>query len=133
MSLLITNFEKLVRFDSIRIHKLMEIIQYSVITFFLGILLGGYVNKLFPKADPLKNTSRIILELVLQVSFITISLYYFQKLMSLIPFMFHFDSTYIPSHKNEGIKGAMIGLGLVFAASQIELKNKINILMTKIY
>jgi hypothetical protein len=45
------NWERLIRFDEIRFFKLVEIAYYSIISFFLAIILGPLLNILTPKLN----------------------------------------------------------------------------------
>ncbi len=40
-------FNSLLKFDSIRILKLLEMIQYSIIGFILTLLIGNIINDIF--------------------------------------------------------------------------------------
>ena len=119
------NLERLVRLDKIRLLKLLEILQFSIISFSLGLFIGNYINDLFPKFDARQNKYTILLEM----SVLIIVSYYIKKLASIVPFCCgSFSKKYVPSLHNENSIGMTMGLTFVFITTQTNLKNKIKYL-----
>ena len=55
------NLESLFRFDKVRILKILEITQYSVLAFFIGMFFGDYLDKNLPDNDKNDSKSKIVL------------------------------------------------------------------------
>lgn len=126
------NFKKqlnsLLKFDSIRILKLLEMIQYSIIGFILTLFFGNIINDIFFfKYDIQKLTNfELLYNVLIELIIIVILLYYIRKIVLLIPFLFLFlNKKYIPSKKNEASIGYIVGIGFI-------LNNTINRLTLKI-
>ena len=57
-----TNWNRLIRFDEIRFYKLIEIMYYAIIAFFLAIFLGPLLNILTPKLNDTNEDNLICLD-----------------------------------------------------------------------
>ena len=132
------NFQKLIDFDSIRIMKLLELCQYSIISVFPAIIIGEAINKLFidysEKYNKNSNIStkdniKIILVVFLNLCFYVIAIFYINKLVKIIPFLFHFNDKYIPSIKGENTMGITTGGGLFLFITQTSLINNAKLLV----
>lgn len=130
-----SNFERLIRFDTIRISKLLEMIQYAVIVFILAFLIGSATDSLFPLPKPEEKISDFDLykDLFLQLCLIVISVYYITKIAQVIPFLFSLSDKYIPSAKDENMKGAGIALAIIFVGVQKNFQGRIELLKKKFY
>ncbi len=125
-----TEFNKLLRFDSIRFLKLLEILQNSVLGFMLGLVFGGMIDKYSFDLDKNKSTSQILFEVILQVTLFTIGSYYIKKMVNSINFCCgFFNKKYKPSLHLESSTGITIGLAYVFSATQFKLHKKIKYLI----
>ena len=96
------NVERLFRFDLIRVSKLLEITQYTIITFILAFFSGVLIDKIFYidiKTETIDTISNVELvsKILLQILLIVIISYYIQKIVILIPFLFPLTKNYIPS------------------------------------
>lgn len=116
-------------FSLIRLFKLLEINQYMLISFFLTLLLGSFINRLFPILDENKSTLRLLFEITYQLLFMTTSIYYIKKISSNIPFLFkpflsYYNIPYIPSKKNESMYGIILGTSFMID-NHVRLNNKI--------
>lgn len=123
--------ERFFRLDAIRISKLLEIAQYAVISFWFNIVIGGFLDKLFPKFNPEKNIYLICLEITVQIFVLAIFLYYSKKLLSIIPFFLSVSKKYIPNLKNEMSVG-MASAPLALLATQANLISKVRFLQSEI-
>ena len=113
--------DRLVEFDKIRISKLLEQIQATVIVFFIAFFVGIKVDShLFRIRAPLAQTStaRLTGEIVTQLSLNVILAYYIGKIAAAVPFVFIFDQKYIRSLKNETARGTGFALTIIFIAVQ---------------
>ena len=124
--------EKLTRFDKIRLLKLLEMTQYSLLAFFIGLILGHTLDSVLPESDNKKTTSRIVSEVILNIFGIVLSVYYIKKSLVLFPFLLSGIKGYEPSKKNESYIGVTIVFGLIFNMTQIKLHKNIGILKNRI-
>jgi len=123
------NVKRLTRTDSIRIMKLLEIVQFSVIGFTLGMIIGGLINKIFPEFDEDKNKYYIFVETMIEMSVLIIVAYYIKKIAIIIPFCCDgFNNKYKSGLHNENSSGISLGLAFVFAATQTNLEKKVKYL-----
>jgi hypothetical protein len=119
-------FNKLISVDKIRMHKLLFIMQYSLLYVAVGVTLGSVLDHLFPDYDPEKEHMDIIKELALQTLAIGITLFYARKLVKIVPYLFNFDNSFSNSHAQNmpEYQGSLV-LGLVFVATQTSYLKKI--------
>lgn len=122
--------DRVFKFDIIRILKIMEISQYSIISFLISLLIGKYINDLFDHYDEHKYYIKLLYELILHVFILTVATYYIRKISLAIPFILkplidYQKIKYIPSKKGESILGVALGISYVFMATQTNLINKI--------
>lgn len=119
-------FNKLISVDKIRMHKLLFIMQYSLLYVAVGITLGSVLDHLFPDYDPEKEHMDIIKELALQTLAIGVTLFYARKLVKIVPYLFNFDNSFSNSHAQNipEYQGTLV-LGLVFVATQTSYLKKI--------
>lgn len=125
------NFERLIRFDHIRVQKLMEICQYMILTMILSSYLAVQIDRFMGPYREGMTTLRLCLEIVLQFVFLTIGTYYIPKIIKVFPFFFQFGD-YIPNMKKESKVGIAVALSMGFRAFQKNFKKKLNVLKTRI-
>lgn len=119
-------FDKLISVDKIRMHKLLFIMQYSILYVAVGLGLGSLLEHLFPDYDPEKENLDIVKELALQTLLIGVTLFYARKLVKVIPYLFNFDNSFSNSHaQNMPEYHGTLVLGLVFVATQTSYLKKI--------
>ena len=118
--------QKLFSFDLIRISKLLELIQYTVLYSILTIPLSILVENVFPAEDKYKSSLLIFVEIVVQMVILTILVFYIQKIVKLIPFMFPLTKNYKP-HQSFEYNGE-ITIGFIFIGTQLNIMDKIDIL-----
>ena len=110
-------FKKVFKFDTIVFHKLLEIIQYCLLTFYLTLYLSTQLNK-FMIHDRLVLRSMTTYKLIIRVSqysiLVAILARYIPKIVAIIPFIGHFNSKYKPNLKGEAMYGISISMGLAF-------------------
>lgn len=119
-------FNKLISVDKIRMHKLLFIMQYSILYVAVGLGFGSLLEHLFPDYDPEKENIDIVKELALQTLLIGVTLFYARKLVKVVPYLFNFDNSFSNSHAQNmsEYQGTLI-LGLVFVATQTSYLKKI--------
>jgi len=118
--------QKLFSFDLIRISKLLELIQYTVLYSILTIPLSILVENVFPAEDKDKSSLLIFVEIVIQMVILTLLVFYIQKIVKLIPFMFPLTKNYKP-HQSFEYNGE-ITIGFIFIGTQLNIMDKIDIL-----
>ena len=94
------NLKKLINFDRIRIYKIIEMFQFSLILMILAVLLSRFISYLFPSNEEyLNKKTKLILYLeVIIISFLYVILtFYVLKFVKIIPSIVHiFDKKFIP-------------------------------------
>lgn len=111
------HFVRLVRFDTIRLDKLVEITQYTIISYFLGWVVAAIINGfLLRYSENLEDykTFTLILLMMISVIILTVAAYYIGKIVSVVPALFPVDVDYVPSKKGESGVGIGVGLGLSY-------------------
>lgn len=118
-------WNKLTDSSSIRIQKILEISQYAIIYLFVGLIMGIFLEYLFPKDNSMTVKERSTIELIFLVSVQVVSVaivsFYIHKIALLVPFLFRFTDDYIPGYKDEYKIGGGIALAIVFISSQPSL------------
>jgi len=135
------HLDNLVRLDAIRLSKLLEISQYTILAFILGFISGSILNDYLPDVNIDKNTDQsdleLILDILLNTFLIAISVYYSHKLLNLVkvavPFYFSLSKKYISCKKNECTVGIALGFSLSFMGSMTKYKNKIKKLHDRLF
>ena len=125
-NIFLDNLKNIFKLDAIRIQKILEILQFTIIYAIITLYIGAYIDHyLFP--DYKKNTdiNTLIKEVILQSIVIAICHYYIKKLGLLFPFLFKFTKDYEPGLKNEYELGFSIGLSIIFFNTQIDFSKKI--------
>ena len=128
-----SDFERLIRFDKIRVSKLLEEIQFSVVVFILSFAIGSMTDRLFPVQKDIQNISDfdLIKDLFLQLVLITISAYYIMKIAHVIPFMFSLSNKYVASSHGESAAGGGLAMAIIFIGVQRNFQTRIGILKSR--
>jgi hypothetical protein len=115
--------ERLIRFDSIRIFKLIEIVYYTILSFIITNIFTTIINNdnilpyVFKKYDNDNDEeSNIVLikDIFIDLIFLSLFIYYLKKILSCIPFIFApLNKDYKPSMKGEVYIGIGLGSSLV--------------------
>ena len=110
-------FSKVFKFNIIEAHKLLEIGQYCILTFFITLICSTAINR-FIISDRIKlrsiNTPDLILKISGYTLIIAVFARYIPKLVSVIPFFGHFSKKYKSNFKGEANTGITISMGLAF-------------------
>ena len=122
-----TNVQRLFRFDLIRASKLLEIVQFGVITFFLAFYIGSWMDSIFPEVSEKTSNADLVRDLILQLALLLIVAYYIKKIAEVIPFLFSLSKEYKPSYKGEAAFGSAIAMVIMFASVQRKFLDKINL------
>lgn len=120
------NVKSFIRTDSIRLFKLLEISQYAVITFFVTLLSGTYLDYIIPKMNKENGTIYITLETMVYFVIVIVGAYYIKKFVTMFPFFLTpFNSGYIPNKKWESDIGIKIGFAYMFSKTQTKIGERI--------
>jgi hypothetical protein len=127
--------ERLIRFDTVRISKLLEQIQFAVIVFIIAFFVGSMTDRLFPLPKEPSQISDFDLykDLFLQLCLIVISAYYITKIAKIIPFFFSLSSAYVPSSHGENMAGAGLAMAIIFVGVQKNFQARIAVLKSRFY
>ena len=126
--------ERLLRFDTIRFMKLLEICQYGVITIIISFFIGEWLNNTLPTFNISINNSLFYMLFItcIYFSFYVCFSYYLTKVIYVIPFIFQFiNKRYISNKKSEAIIGISIGLTVMLLTTQEKLNNVLKLLHNK--
>ena len=121
-------FEKLMRFDIVRINELFELVQYTVIYAVTCFFAGLGINSVFPEYNENTPTLNLILEILGELCAVVIVIFYVRKINKLIPFILLVGDTkgYIPYQTTEF--SGEVSISLIFVAMQFRLIKKIGLL-----
>jgi len=126
-------YDRLIRFDSIRLFKLLEIVYYTIISFIITALFANLLeNKnlfpyIFKHYDYEKHGIGYLLkDIIVDLSILTIFIYYLKKFLSCIPFIFSsLNKKYKPSMKDEVTVGIVLGTGIILYKSLTSITHKL--------
>ena len=128
------SFDSLIRLDSIRFFKLLEITYYALIAFYITLFVANIVEHqnlvpyIFNEYD-YENapTSMLVKDIFIDMVFLVIYMYYLKKFLNCIPFIFAgLNKNYKPSLKKEIATGISLGSGVVlFPRSNLREKIKV--------
>ena len=118
-------FSDLITFDDYRLTQLFEIIQFSILYIIICLLIGIYLDYLFPEPDETKSSLNILIELSIHSVIVALSVFYIRKICHLVPLMFQVED-FREIHTRE-YDGEII-VAIVFFTTQKKIYQKINIL-----
>ena len=122
-------FNSIIEFSPIRFQKLLHMGQDALLMATLGLIIGSYLNNLFPKLDKNKKKSTIIFESLLHLFSMLIVIFYLIKIVNFIPFLFSFGNYSLTHRSKDGensiLMASTVAIALVFNATQTNLKEKI--------
>ena len=108
---------KIFRLDVIQIHKLLEVIQYCIMAFFLSLIFSTQINKFIIKDRIILRsipTSNLIFKISGYTILIAIAARYVPKIIAVLPFIFHWSYKYKSNVHGEANYGINISMGLAF-------------------
>ena len=139
--MIVENFKRLIRFDRIRLLKLVELCQFTVIGLIIGLFNALFINRfLLVKFDRANYVTKdhpngqfnplLWLHIVMDVCVLAITTYYLKKIATVVPFAFSFLSDkYVPGMKGEGTVGFSVGIGFVYLRSLTNFQSRLEILV----
>jgi hypothetical protein len=117
---------KLLHHDRIRLFKLVEIIQYSIIYSLLGFVSAVIFDVCLPNFNPNASVIRILGEVVVQLVLFSVAVFYITKVAKLFPLIVNPDPEFHPYLTEEYVGG--IALGIMFLKVQPNFGDKIGFL-----
>ncbi len=125
--------KKLVIMDKYRFHKLGKLIQNSFFYVIFTFIIGLIVNDIFPPFDNLKNKSKILIEVILQILLLSIFIFYLRKVVLLFPYLFekNIDTSKFNDDLSSQYSEIVIIL-IIIISTQGQLFKKINYLFLHI-
>ena len=132
--------ERIIRIDSIRFFKLLEIVYYTLISFIITMFVGKlvesdeYMPYIFKKYDYEKaSVWELFRDILVDLAALAIFIYYLRKILACVPFIFSsLNKNYKPSMKGEVLTGIGIGSGIILYTSLHTINDKIKALNSKI-
>jgi len=124
-------FQKLINFDKIRIGKILEIFEYSLISYILVIITVTILNKfIFTETkEEIEefSTKKLIIRLFFELFFLIIVLFYLRKIILLFPSL---PALYISGFQEQTVMDYVIHTALIFFFLEIitNLKFKMEVL-----
>jgi len=125
------NVERLLRFDSVRISKLLEMIQDGIIIFILAFYAGSGIDKVFGVADDKMSNAQLIGWVMLQLIANIVVIYYIRKIAETIPFILSVNSNYISNKKGEVDAASGFVSSIIFISVQRDFQNKLALLKSR--
>jgi hypothetical protein len=124
-------FQKLISFDKIRIGKILEIFQYSLISYVFVIITVTLLNKfVFTKTKEEiveLSTRQLIIQFFFELFFLIIVLFYLRKIIMLFPSL---PALYISGFQEQTVMDYVLHTALVFFFLEIitNIKFKMEVL-----
>jgi len=131
MSIQTDNVERLLRFDTIRLSKLLEMIQDGIIIFILAFFLGSGIDKLCGVANEKMSDTELWGWVILQLVINIVAIYYVRKIAEVIPFMLSLNSNYISNKKGEVDAASGFVSSIIYIGVQRNFQAKIGLLKSR--
>ena len=109
--------------------KLFDALYFGYTYFFISIILGTFINSIFPKYEKNKNTVVIIIEITLQIMVIVLTAYFIKIIANELPLIY--DPLDSLSRNKISILGDIL-MSFVFYTTQDHFIAKINHIQHKI-
>jgi hypothetical protein len=125
------NVERLLRFDTIRLSKLLEMIQDGIIIFILAFYLGSAIDKLCGVTDEKMTNTELWGWIILQLVINIVAIYYVRKVAEVIPFMLSLNSNYVSNKKGEVDSASGFVASIIFISIQKNFGAKLSLLKAR--
>jgi hypothetical protein len=109
--------------------KLFDALYFGYTYFFISIILGTFINAIFPKYDKNKSTGIIIIEITLQIMIIVITAYFIKVIAAELPLIY--DPLDSLSRNKISLLGDIL-MSFVFYTTQDHFIAKVNHLQNEI-
>ena len=111
-----------------RIEELLELTQTSIVYFIVSLFLGILIDKIIPDFEEGEPLHKTISLLCFQIILNSFGVFYMEKIIRSIPFVFHFYHKYKPQSSLQTRVGEAVAISLVFFVTQDDLINRISYL-----
>ena len=128
-------FQKLISFDKIRVGKILEIFQYSLISYVFVIITVTLLNKFVftetKKEIEEQSTQKLIISFFFELFFLIIVLFYLRKIIMLFPSL---PALYITGFEEHTVMDYVIHTALIFFFLEIitNIKFKMEVLHNRL-
>jgi len=121
-----TFFKYVFNFDEDSKHDMMNIVQYAVLAIIPVIVLNKTMQKYVPEADEEKGSAEILAEVVFQIIFMFLGLFFINRIISYIP---RYSGTKYPEYNTTyNILPSL----LILLSLQTKLGEKVSILFDRV-
>ena len=118
-------FKYVFEFNSNTKNQLLNITQYSLLSIIPIVLINTFMQYYVPEVDDTKSSLEIIIEVLFQIVFIILSLFYINRILFYIP-------TVSKEHYQDlNFTSLILSIFVVILSLQTKLGDKINILIKR--
>jgi len=121
-----TFFKYVFNFDEDSKHDMMNIVQYAVLAIIPIVVLNKTMQKYVPEADEEKGSAEILAEVVFQIVFMFLGLFFIHRIISYIP---RYSGTKYPEYH---VVFNILSTLLVLLSLQTKLGEKVSILFDRV-
>jgi len=121
-----TFFKYVFNFDEDSKHDMMNIVQYAVLAIIPIIVLNKTMQKYVPEADEEKGSAEILAEVIFQIVFMFLGLFFIHRIISYIP---RYSGTKYPEYH---VVFNILSTLLVLLSLQTKLGEKVSILFDRV-
>ena len=121
-----TFFKYVFNFDEDSKHDMMNIVQYAVLAIIPIIVLNKTMQKYVPEADEEKGSAEILAEVVFQIVFMFLGLFFIHRIIAYIP---RYSGTKYPEYH---VVFNILSTLLVLLSLQTKLGEKVSILFDRV-
>jgi hypothetical protein len=121
-----TFFKYVFNFDEVSKNDMMNIVQYAVLAIIPIIVLNKTMQKYVPEADEEKGSAEILAEVIFQIVFMFLGLFFIHRIISYIP---RYSGTKYPEYH---VVFNILSTLLVLLSLQTKLGEKVSILFDRV-
>ena len=121
-----TFFKYVFNFDEDSKHDMMNVVQYAVLAIIPIIVLNKTMQKYVPEADEEKGSAEILAEVVFQIVFMFLGLFFIHRIIAYIP---RYSGTKYPEYH---VVFNILSTLLVLLSLQTKLGEKVSILFDRV-
>jgi len=121
-----TFFKYVFNFDEDSKHDMMNVVQYAVLAIVPIIVLNKTMQKYVPEADEEKGSAEILAEVVFQIVFMFLGLFFIHRIIAYIP---RYSGTKYPEYH---VVFNILSTLLVLLSLQTKLGEKVSILFDRV-
>jgi hypothetical protein len=121
-----TFFKYVFNFDEDSKHDMMNVVQYSVLAIIPIIVLNKTMQKYVPEADEEKGSAEILAEVIFQIVFMFLGLFFIHRIIAYIP---RYSGTKYPEYH---VVFNILSTLLVLLSLQTKLGEKVSILFDRV-